>query len=535
MAHPQPREKLLEMSAHSHSPESKEKRRATYAARRAIKAELYKEIRESLASPDKRGKVFYSSFLKAFLESARKKPEGRAAQTVAKIMLQEDIIDKLDAETERAMSRDTDFMRYRIDGQLFDRQKDVMRDRISRRKVLLTSRRAGKTEFCARKIVDAAAKPDTPIFYVGLTGGNAVKQTFDIVANVAEQVGLPIVSKTKKDGDAHIRFSNGSIVYFRGNHNRDDIEKFRGFKSRLVIIDEAQSQKNLEYLVDDVISPLLVDFEDSELVLCGTPPRAPRSYFERCYKNAHWKSYSWDMRQNPFIPNAENEILSICNQKGVSIEASLIQREYLGQIVYDAEAQVFKGYQTFVKRPEMKVTNVYIGNDYGWAAYNAIIGIACDAPNKKAYVFFERKFNKAKVSDIIAANEEALKEGRALLMASGADIGAIGIYGDTSDNSIIYEMSQTYGLPAYRCYKYDRDAAIAQLAEETRTGRLLVQEDGILASEFDQTLYARDEGDNLMSGLDDTYHPDAVFALLYASRQMFFDEGLRDDGNMKEE
>ena len=45
-------------------------------------------------------------------------------------------------------------------------------------------------------------------------------------------------------------------------------------------------------------------------------------------------------------------------------------------------------------------------------------------------------------------------------------------------------------------------------------------------SEFEQTVYKRDEQDNITAEIDDDlFHPDAVDALLYASRQFAYDIG----------
>ena len=81
-----------------------------------------------------------------------------------------------------------------------------------------------------------------------------------------------------------------------------------------------------------------------------------------------------------------------------------------------------------------------------------------------------------------------------------------------------------YKLPAFNCYKYDKMYAIEMLAEELRTGRMTVMEGGFLDNEMDRTLYARDDEDNVINELDeDAYHADAIMALLYASRKVFFD------------
>jgi hypothetical protein len=181
-------------------------------------------------------------------------------------------------------------------------------------------------------------------------------------------------------------------------------------------------------------------------------------------------------------------------------------------------------------------THIFIGNDYGWAASNAIIGLAADCIHKKCYVYYEHKFNKATVTQIVDSNKIAIEIGRRMLMR-GADnmIDNICIYGDTSDNSIIFEMQQTYNLPASKCYKYNRDIAIEQLSEEMRTGRMLIPQGGALALECDRTMYKRDTNDVLLNEIDDDmFHPDGMFALLYASRQYFFEIGDPNGGEASE-
>ena len=87
-------------------------------------------------------------------------------------------------------------------------------------------------------------------------------------------------------------------------------------------------------------------------------------------------------------------------------------------------------------------------------------------------------------------------------------------------------MSTKYKLPVYNCYKYNKTMALAQLAEWCRTGKILVREGSALQDEFERTVYKRDEQDNILSEIDDDlFHPDAVDALLYASRQYAYDIG----------
>ena len=143
-------------------------------------------------------------------------------------------------------------------------------------------------------------------------------------------------------------------------------------------------------------------------------------------------------------------------------------------------------------------------------------------------MFYVHKFNKATVSDIVQSNKDCIEEGTKILMRNpSADLKAIEIYGDTSDNTIMAEMSRNYGLPCHKAFKYDKDLAIEQLAECMRKGEIMIPNDSDLTEECEMTLHPRDEEDNILPGIDDlNYHPDLMMALLYASRRIFFDWGI---------
>ena len=74
------------------------------------------------------------------------------------------------------------------------------------------------------------------------------------------------------------------------------------------------------------------------------------------------------------------------------------------------------------------------------------------------------------------------------------------------------------------------------MAEDLRTGRIQALVNSPLVDEFDMTVYKRDEGtDAVLPEIDDDqYHPDAIFALLYAYRQYLFDIGSEGGGESKD-
>lgn len=506
-----------------------------------IKGDIYQALRQALVSPDEKTKhSFVDDFIPVFLKEALKNPSGAVAQMLGKQLMQDDIISNLDAQTEKLLSKDIDFLEYRVMKQLFKEQREVFLDTMVRRKCIMCSRRAGKTELNARLLVRCCATPNSPCLYVNLTFANAINQTFDKILECAKAVELPVQQSSKADG--FIIFSNGSSITFKGNTNKAEADKIRGYKYRLAIIDEAQSQVNMNYLINEVVEPLLMDFADSVMILTGTPPRVKNTYFEKAWNSKEWQNYHWTMFENPYIPNAEEQLEKICAEKGLTKESDFIQREYFGVIAYDSEAQVFKGYQTYKEVPDdFMPTDVVIGVDFGFSDYNGVVSLAFNKYTMECYAFHENKFNKSTSTAVIECiknhyeNAKMFMVDRAKRLNKDVDLANITIVTDSNEKTICYELSVNEKLPAYPCYKYDKVMAISQLSDWCRTGKIKVPEDGYLAEEFDMTVYKRDDNDNITSEIDDSYHPDIADALLYASRQMWFAVGAEGGGISKDQ
>ena len=517
-------------------PEVQAKKQQTQRINKLIKGELYDTIRTLLlANGGNTEDPYYKRFLEKYIKMGLEKPTSLAGERVANILLKENAIEALDEMTDKALAKDIDFYQFRLQKRLFKRQKDVFNDFTSPRIAVMCSRRSGKTEDNGDIINKVAAIPDSPILYINLTFDNAIQQMYNRVLQEAERAELLISKESKSSG--FIQYANGSTVSLKGNKDRSEADKLQGGKYRLVIIDEAQSQCNMTYLIDTIIRPMLADYADSQLILTGTPPRRKGTYFEAAFNNVKWTTYNWNMFENPFIPDPDKVIQDICDEKGITRDSAFIQREFYGKIVYDTEAQVFKDYKVYQGTipNDFIPTHIYTGVDFGFADYNGIVTMAANVEQKRAYVIFERKFNKATVSMIVDAVREGFEDGKRFIIERNpnADLSNCQIFTDTNEKSITYELSQTYGLPAYCAYKYDRALAFETLAEWCRTGRILNIEGGEVANEFEQTLYKRDDLDNITSELDDGFHPDITMALLYASRQFFFDCGEDAGGESK--
>ena len=511
------------------SPEEIKKREETKRVNKAIKNLVYEQLKQDLLNGDSaKQKPYYQTFLNNYLKQALKDPNGRPATTIASMIFTPDILTALDASHEREMANDINFALYKLNEDYFQEQRDVLVEINHSKKILVCcSRRAGKSYFCAGAIVKSALKnPGSRIIYINLTFKNAVKQVWDNVIKASEDTGLQIDKSSKNDGE--IEWVNGSSLRIKGNSNNAEADTLRGeSKVSLVIIDEAFHQKNMEYAINEVIMPFLADLGDKATILCtGTPPRIPHTYMEKLWSNDKtWRHYHWTAENNPHIPNFEKFIEEVCKAKGLTKDAPFIQREYYGVIgAYDTEAMVFKNYQTYTELPTSFTANrIAIGCYWGFSDYNSIITVAYNTQSGEAYVIEEKKFNKATVSEIIT---EVKRSYEAAKNRFGID--DIQILCDTNEQSITYELYANQHLPAYNAYKYDKASAIAQLSDWLRSGKIKVNANDIyLKDEFERTLYKRDEDDDsiLPEIDDDIFHPDAIMALLYASRTIAFDMG----------
>lgn len=521
--------------------ESRKKQGQSHSQNAMIKNIVNEAIKEMLLDENQKGTPQYRQFLDSYIKTAITDPNSQAAGFFADRIIAKDLLTVLDTQHEKELARDLDFTRYRILNQFYDRQREVMQEINHRKRIMcLTSRRTGKSTMAAGIVDLVSVKKESDIIYFNRTFANGLKQVFDNVIKYADSVDLKITEKKKSDG--YIKFANGSSLQIFGNSNNAEADKARGYKARCVIIDEVGHQRNLDYLLNEVIYPLMADYEDSTLLLLGTPSRIPHHFSTKIWESdSSFRKYNWSMIENPYIPKAREFIEEICKAKGLSIESPFIQREYFGKIAPDTEAIIFKKRSYLdsstiakIKTGEIKITDIVIGVDYGFSDFNSMITLAYNRHEKTSFVIEESKFNRATVSEII----ERVKKhhGSAKEILEGLRINPedhLKIYADTNEESITADLMVKHKLPAYNCYKYDKMFAIEMLADELRAGRMAIPKGGVLDSEMERTLYARNEEDDIINEIDETaFHADAIMALLYASRKAFFDMDY--DINFKE-
>lgn len=504
---------------------------------KAVKTDIYNALRKGLVANEKNSKKTWSEvFVEKMLNEAKTNPSGPMGQLIARNIIREDILDKLDESTERMLARDIDFNEYRILKTLYREQQEVFNNRFNKKIIVIGSRRIGKSELAARLLVRDALRPNRHALYVNIKFENAIKQCWNNTLDLIHSLGIPTIEENKADGE--IELYNGSTIMFKGNNDRAAADRLLGFKYSLAIIDEVQTQCNLQYLLDTVIGPTTADYPDSQIICLGTPPRVPHTYCEHIWRDLDgWSKYSWDMLKNPFLQNIAKLIVDLCKEKGCNQNAPFIQREYFGKWVYDDEARVVKNpllYEAsdsveyikhLIENGKFNIDYVYGGVDFGFSDYNAIITIAWDKKRGMGYIIDSFKFNRATVTEIVEKAKISLDRAQSLLIVSKTDPHNILYFGDNSDRSIIQELRNNYDFPIQCAYKHNKMEALSVLAELLRR-KIYTQKDSPLFDEYEMTVYKRDEAtDAILPELDDdSYHADALMAALYASRTLVTNE-----------
>lgn len=474
------------------------------------------------------------AYIKNLLKTATADPNSVASKIVAERLLSPNFIAEYEKTDAAEKTADIDYLCYRIHRKAFGIQQNIL---VAKGMLLLMAgRRAGKTECNGMLITQTLiSKTAGQVLYIGKTFETAMAQMWARVVNHIDALSVDIVKKDAAKGT--FTTADGCTLYVKGNSTSEEAEKLRGGFYDLVIIDEVQSQRNLKYLVEDIVEPMLLD-RKGQLVLSGTGPRVRGSYWEDIwlYKNGVSR-YNWSITDNPYIPDHTTVLAKIRADKGLTESSPLYMREYLGKIAYDDDALVCRltdaNYYTqgeldaWIAAQRPADLRIVSGLDYGYASSTASAVIVWSISDRKKWIVREYKQNRKGVSEVI---EEIQAQSEEVKKYNAPD-NRFFVYADTSHGQISYEMATNYKLPVLDAYKQNKGFAIEMLQEEVRTGNLLVMRDGVFDDEAKKTIFARNDKDELTREIDDAaYHPDLVFAVLYALRPVWLEEGRDDRG-----
>ena len=489
---------------------------------RRVQPEIDQAIQDKLFSRDTSGKTFITSFISKCIDEAKKDPNSRMGIYMAdKIFGSGDLITRLDAEVNKAMARDTAFQQYQIRNTLYDKQQEVYDNSTDKFMIVINSRRSGKTELMGRLLAKRVCRPDQHCVYINRSFDAAVRQIQKPLETALEAAGLHYRGTIN---GGKIEFDNGSWILIVGNNNASDVNKLRGEKLALVLCDECGHMRHLRELINEIIAPATMDYADSQIVMVGTPPRTRNGFVQELWEKGNIRKYHWTFKDNPFIPNKDNVIQEACEMFGISPDSNFIKREYLGDMyAYDTEAIYIKHYDKAEPDKDKLYSHAYVGVDWGYEDKAAVVGMIADKNAKKLYIvkdWSEAKKGIVEISQRVQEMVEYLKNNYRLDREPQ-------VICDTNEKSAAQDLYTTYHISnVMLAYKYDLNYALDQLSDWFTASTVVVSQNAKATIEdADNMIWKRNEDtDQIIHELDDdSYHGNAMFAVLYASRQFAYD------------
>lgn len=222
---------------------------------------------------------------------------------------------------------------------LFDKQRQLYDSALDNRQTAaLAGRRSGKTHTIIALICLCAGFMGWNVLLVYPDARQARAKVIGKLTRFARLLGL-VVNTRMSDGIVEI---GSGTLEIGSAHTHEAVDSIRGDGWHLAIIDEPAAMEGeiLEYLMDDVAGPGLMDFEGHWL-MTGTPSEMELGrWWETTHgpasdnPDAVWHVITdWDYTHNPELSNPERTIDAELARMGVTRESDKFLREYKAQYI----------------------------------------------------------------------------------------------------------------------------------------------------------------------------------------------------------
>lgn len=407
-----------------------------------------------------------------------------------------------------------------IDRYCFDKQLAVIKSP-QRYKIVRCSRRAGKTEMLAwYLLLVALTKFRANCVYISKTRESAKdiiwRRLKEIVADNNLQVKI-------NETALRIEFlKTGSTIKIFGAPHPQDIEKRRGQKLDLAVVDECQLfNDTIRVLCDDILSIALSDTQGT-LVLAGTPNASGFGYFHDKDHSEGYEKHFWTWRDNPFYVSSalnankaltcpEDIMIQDISHKGQSITDPSVRREWFGEWIRSEDLIVYKydvakcDYDTIPNDLEYYV----LGVDMGFSDSDAIICFGFSLERPEGYVVEQFKKPRQTISKL-AAEIKRFKD-KYKPFASIIDAGALG-------KKVQEELNFRYSFDLQAAEKDRKFEFIEFLNDALLKGHIKIKSGSELA--YEMKLLTKDE-EKFSKGIlaeDKRYENHLCDAFLYCWR-----------------
>lgn len=398
----------------------------------------------------------------------------------------------------------------------FPQQNAFIRDQ-SRYIAAQCSRRAGKSNGLAlRYFLTMEKYPKSTCIYLALTRDSARNIMWDVLKEIDEKYHIGC---SFKESTLTVSHPNGSKLMLYGADMANFIRRLKGQKSPGIGIDEAQDfGVHLESLINDVLTPMLVDYKDSWLAVVGTPGPVPHGrYFETTNnKRFGYSIHKWTINDNPHIHDAEAFIQDLIVKNEWEPNHPTLMREWRNEWVLDMDSLWIRykaetnHYQELP--PNVKKWNYILGIDIGFKDADALAVLAWSEEDKCTYLVEEIITAKQDITSLIEQIFDVSK--RYDLYKMVIDQGGLGL-------KIAEEMRRRHAVPVEAADKKLKAENVAVLNDELRIGRFKAKSGSRFAQDsyIVQIDWIKSTPDKIVIKKDP--HSDIIDAVLYAHKESY--------------
>jgi hypothetical protein len=396
----------------------------------------------------------------------------------------------------------------------FVRQDAFVHDQ-SRFLAALCTRRAGKSNGLARRYLNTMRKyPRSLCVYLALTRDSAKNIMWEMLKEHTEEE--KISAEFTEHNLTMTLNDNGARLQLFGADMKNFIRRLKGIKTPAAGIDESQDfGSHLITLVDDVLTPAIIDYPDGWIALTGTPGPIPFGYFYEVTDRGMYgfSVHNWSIYDNPYIEDAEGFVNNLIQKKQWAPDNPTLLREWKGRWVLDLDALVFKYKKEKNDYDRLDTTRDFdfvVGVDLGFDDADAIAVLGWHKNERICFLIEEQIHTGQTITELAAQIDDVIK--RYDPMRVVMDTGGLG-------KKIAEEMRRRYTLPIIAAEKVRKFEFIEILNDAMRMGRFFAKKESRFAEDCGRVKWETDITNPEKPKISDNFHSDITDAVLYAYRE----------------
>lgn len=396
----------------------------------------------------------------------------------------------------------------------FDKQNDFVND-TSKFLVAQCSRRAGKSNGLAKRFLKTMeAYPGSTCIYLAMTRDSAKSIMWPALLDLNDKYGVQCEFVESK---LEMKHPNGSKLKLYGADMKNVIRRLRGQKSPGIGIDEAQDfGTHLQYLVDDILTPMMVDYVDSWLAITGTPGPVPQGYFFDVTEGRKYgfNYHSWTLFENPFLPNPQSFLEDLKKRQQWDDTNPTLQREWLNRWVLDTQSLWIQyreksDYSTLPNSSGSEWSFI-LGIDIGYKDADALAVVGWNTKETDTYLIEEVITKGQDITSLVEQINILNKKYQFTKMV--IDQGGLGL-------KAAEEIRRRHSIPVIGAEKQQKQQTVAFLNDALRMGRFKAKKQSRFAldSYLIQIDWDRTTPDRIV--IKKQPHSDIIDAVLYAFKE----------------